>query len=120
MRRQQLAEVGLAQPAVHPGADLEADLGRDAAGAAEPPGQVDLPEAPFAEEPPDPVGVAGVGTGEDLVGGRQARRLARPALRSGCGWGRRSPPAGGQGRSDAPHGSSLVDGLCSRQYPRRR
>ena len=92
MRRQELAEVGLAQPAVHPGAQLEADLGRDPARAADPAGQVDLPEPPFAEEPPDSVGVPGLGTGEHLAGDGKARALARGTAGPGaCGDGGSGP-----------------------------
>ena len=53
VRIQQLAEVGLAQPAVHPAADLDADFRRDDRRAADPSREVDLAEAAFAEKPPD-------------------------------------------------------------------
>ena len=50
---EQLPEVRLAQPAVDPGAHLDAHDLRDDGRAAEPPGEVDLAESALAEQPFD-------------------------------------------------------------------
>src|SRR5262249_50454699 len=72
MPMQELPEVCLAQPAVNPGACLDAeDLG-DGRRATEPAGQIHLAEAALAEHALDGVAEPRLGAGDDLPGREQA------------------------------------------------
>ena len=75
MRVEQLAEVRLAQPAVDAAADLDADRLRHHRRAADPPGEIDLAEAAFAEQPLDAVPQPGFRAGDDL---RRRQQIAAP------------------------------------------
>jgi hypothetical protein len=89
MRVQQLAEVGLAQPAVDPVADLDAHRVRHDRGAPDPAGEIDLAEAAFADQPFDPVAQPGLGADDDFSRGHEERaRIHAVAGRSdGSGGG---------------------------------
>ncbi len=100
VRLQELAEVGLAQPAVDVGADLQTDLGGHAAGATETAGQIDLTEAALTYQSADSVGVAGIRAGDDLAGRRQSGRCGQKGRRLGCGWWPRWPGSGRRGAND--------------------
>ena len=76
MAVEQLAEVGLAQPPVDARADLDADDRRDHWRAAEPPGEIDLAEPAFAEQPLDAVFKLGFGTRDQIAGLEEIPRAA--------------------------------------------
>jgi hypothetical protein len=90
MAIEQLAEVGLAQPAVDARTHLDADDLRDDRGAAEPRGEIDLTEAPFAEQTFDAVLQARLWTRDDAI---RHQQLPRPVGLSAKG-------SDGTGRSD--------------------
>ena len=88
--REELAEVGLLQPAVDVHARLDRDDGRDREGAGDAGGEVGLAEASLAEEAVDAVLEPRLGALDDLLG-KQQRLAARRA--SGGG----HPDGGGPG-----------------------
>ena len=93
---QQLAEVGLAHPAVDALAGLDADRRRDAGQDPPAPRQVRLPETTLAQEASDPVAQARLRAADDLAVGQETmRRLERD--------GRGPRPRGG-GRDAAERG----------------
>ena len=78
---EQLAEVRLAQPAVDARAHLDAQAPRDSLRAAEPGREVDLSEAPSAEEPIDPRPAARSRRWQRISGDTRRRR-ASPGARA--------------------------------------
>ena len=94
---EQLADVGLAQPAVDAAADLDADRVRDDRRAADPPREVDLTEAAFAEQPLDAVAEAGLRAGDDF------RRDEQKAAAIGAAAASRPDGSGGRGRGVLRH-----------------
>jgi len=72
---QELPEVGLAEPPVDAFAGLDADGRRDDPRPPEPPGEIGLAEAAFAEQPLDAVVEARLRALDDLGGHEQALRL---------------------------------------------
>ena len=70
--RQKLAEVGLAEPAVHLLARLDRDDGRDREGARHPLREVGLAETALAEQAVDPILEPGLRARDDLLGEEQS------------------------------------------------
>ena len=85
MPGEELAEVGLAKPAVHLLAGLDRDDRRDCAGRRHPLCEVRLAEAALTEQAVDPIPSQRLGAGDDLLGQEQSL----PA-----------PGASGRGHSD--------------------
>ena len=71
---QQLAELGLAHPAVHALADLDADGRRHTREGAQAAGQVDLAETTLAEELADAVAHPALRARDDVAGGEEVAR----------------------------------------------
>src|SRR5262249_42595629 len=78
---EQLAEIRFPHPAVNSPADLDADGFWNGAGSAEPPREIDLPEAALAKQTFDPIRQAGLGAGDDLRRYQQRRLPAEQHLR---------------------------------------
>src|SRR5262249_5926901 len=79
---EQLAEVGLAQPAIDVRADLDADGLRHGLRVSEAPGEIDLTKAARSEPALDRVAQARFGAGDDLAPLEDALRRAGTRARS--------------------------------------
>ena len=75
MSVEQLAEVGLADPSIHPRADLHADESRDGARPAQPRRQIYLAEATLAEQPLDAILQFRFRTPHDVIGNEIVDRV---------------------------------------------